>query len=362
VLNTETDRMILPKESEMAEEPKPLFNKDPEIIDEKIAFKPVEFEVPSFVPPPFAPEPVVEETILEPIAQPVAEPEKEDTAETVILQTPAPAAQPIAVQPVINTVEPIVEKAQPVEQAAPIPIQPEIMQMERPYSPTTGQNIDVIPAKKDKKSVVIYYLMLIILIGLSVLTLWLYQTKIDKAATPNLTLPDDAAPQQVAESVPLTEPLIPTEESAFIITESETHTPEESDFTEVIIEPPIFSEPVEITEQPLPEEEPLPMPEPEPMPADAEPLADDIITMPVESALAESVIEPISMEKPDYPVHGPAGYDGKDTTPALAQLCTSGAAPDQHGCCAGEDLRWVESYNGYGCCSVADGECYPPLR
>jgi hypothetical protein len=380
--HTNTTKEIKPKEQEMAEEPQPLFEKDPEIIDEKIAFQPVEFEVPSFVPPAFT-EIADEKTSFVERSAPAEQPAPIPTAPEMpaILPTPEPVAEPIVVQPVTNAITPAFAPiTADTDSNAPVAAMPTAA-MERPYSPATGQATAINHhAGTTKKPVVIYYLMLIILIGLSVLTLWLYQTKLDKSATPDLTA------TEVAEPMP--EPI--TDDTAFIITEPIEPmiepVPEPVDYISAeIIEPEIVPEPEYApdyyVEQPVQESEPAldyaeptpipePVAEPEPVPTqDIAPMAEEVVIAPV--APDESMLLPVQVaatsDKPEYPVHGPdnqanAATQAAGAESAAATLCTSGTAPDENGCCAGEVSRWIESYNGYGCCSAADGECYPPLR
>jgi len=380
--NTVQDLINIEKsqEPQMADEPKPLFNKDPEIIDDKIAFQPIGFEMPSFNPTDFnveqtnsenntvAPEPtVIEEPVInnEPmVVKPVINtPEPEIIPATIPVNTPqqtiaVPQQQPAAKLP---------EPEQPVQPAVPP------AEMERPASPITNPDVTVLqPPAGSKKPSPAYYIMLVILIGLCILTLSIYQSRMDKSATPNL-----AQPSAVSETVPTetqTAPAPQTNESAFIM-------PEPKPTPVVKPEPQPVPEPAPVIEpqpQPTPVIEPMPEPvaipepvaEPEPMP---EPVATPEPVQQPEPVMAEPQPEPqvitvpdekptITLPlKPEYPVHGPSNYNEENNT-VSSQLCTSGKAPDENGCCSGESFRWVESMNGYACCAVADGECYPPLK
>ncbi len=331
-----------PKEPEMAEEPKPLFNKDPEILDNKIAFQPIGFETPSFIPP----EPINYDT-------PISEPKPVATPDAATLRPPM-QMEPIVVAPVVNATmpltapEPVREIPTVIPQPAPIPQQTMPAPMaERPYSPVTGQTTMVTqPVIGTKKPTMIYYVLLIFLIGLSVLTLWLYQSKMDNSTAPNLTAP------KMAQTQPA--PMPAASESAFI-----------------------DSEPVA-----APQPQPATQPQPGPMPEMAEPVASNFAEQPVPAPtpdFAEPIpapdvqesepmqtVEP-EMAAPSYPAPAPennmaAPVQNDAVVKTGATSCTSGTAPDEDGCCAGENLKWIESYNGYGCCSPADGECYPPLK
>jgi len=230
---------------------------------------------------------------------------------------------------------------------APQPVLQPAIQMERPMAPGgIRPGVTVSHASSgNKKPTMIYYVMLIILIGLSILTLWLYQNRMDNATTPNLAATAEVE-QPVLELAPIGEepaaaPFI-MEEPAPVMAEPEP-----------IIEEPVFvpePEPEPFYEEPVPMEPIIEEPAPEPFYEEPVPMAEP---------------EPTHITKPEYSVNGPVNYDELEDlsgSGAGPQLCTSGTAPDEDGCCAGEDLRWVESYNGYGCCSAEDGECYPPLK
>lgn len=338
-----------PKEPEMAEEPKPLFNKDPEILDDKIAFQPIGFETPSFVPPEFTPD--VNPQAVE--NKPVTEPK-----DNAVLRPPVPM-EPIVVTPVVNATMPL-ESSIPAKEASPVipqQIQPgPTAEIDRPYSPVTGQTIAVAqPVAGTKKPTMIYYVMLIFLIGLSVLTLWIYQSKMDNSSAPNLTAPT------ASEEQPAPSPV--AEESAFIVSEPvAAPQPQPGPMPEMVAEPaaPVFAE------QPAPEPTPMPVyEEPAPAPVVAEPAPTP--TPVFQESEPVPAIEP-EAAAPSYQAPTPVNNVATIATPSdtmvksAATSCTSGTAPDEDGCCAGENLKWIESYNGYGCCSPADGECYPPLK
>jgi len=330
------------------EEPKPLFNQDPEIMDEKIAFRPVEFE---------------------------ATPSFEAFAATPEQSVPAPEHH---IEPVVNTVSPtseampapVMSAPQPQPYQQPQPVMQPAMPMMRPMgSGGMGPETMISNASAgDKKPASVYYIMLIILIGLSILTLWLYQNRMDNTATPNLAATEQTAPELapiVEESAPFfeepvfvpepepvqyAEPIVEPEPSPFFEEEPQSFY-EEPTFAEATVgEPaPLFEEPAEtFFEEPVPVAMPKPITKPE-----------YDVNGPSNYDAPNDYDTTVSYNKPEYSVDGPANYGATAGGP---QLCTSGTAPDEDGCCAGEDLRWVESYNGYGCCSAEDGECYPPLK
>lgn len=371
----------------MADEPKPLFEQDPEIIDEKIAFQPVEFMAPeaSFAPP-------VYEKPAEPIPTPMpAAPENIAPVTNTEIPTPQPsrpditAEIPVAAQPIYTMPLP--------PTARPMPINTGYKQMPITQIETGG-----------RKPNALYYIMLIILIGLSVLTLWLYQSRMDKNTTPELTVPTEAAvtgttataPHKIAPTPSAAPTPAPQGNSPFIITDETA--PQAAAQPE---EPAPIEEPQQTQAQP---EEPAPMEEQAPQPA--APVAEESAAAPAEdsgfieppttstepetSAEPETVSEPIAqptsnadVNKPDYEVTGSESYANADqanadngylvsapdqaaATAAPAdsngQMCADGNSPDEDGCCAGESLTFQESANTYVCCAIDDAQCYPPMK
>lgn len=256
---------------------KPLLDKDPDILDEEIAFKPIVFGAPStpavespvapVVDAPaddvvFAPAPVVEpvsvpapvvEQMPVPVAEPVAVPVIEEKPVDEVMFAPAPMVEPVAVPvqeepavvqpdvPVVATdvvtapvldsltavnsgdnqidaellggyapdaslqsvampqqipVQPVPESVPavssvppapvvtapapvPVVENAPAPVAERPMSpvAERPMSPTADVSAG---GMAPRKPTTIYYLLLIVLIVLSIFTLWLYQKSSNK--------------------------------------------------------------------------------------------------------------------------------------------------------------------------------------
>ena len=249
------------------------------------------------------------------------------------------------------------------------------VKMERPVSPVSNSNVTILqPTASSKKPSLFYYIMLVILIGLCILTLSIYQSKMDKSATPNL-----AKTTVVTETAPVeTVPMAKVEEAPLIVPEPVT-TEQPAPMPEpVVTEPapqpePVAAAPVAepapmptpVVTEPAPQPEPvatLPIAEPEPAPVE-KPKPVLIESRPEPEVIPVPAEVPTTLPlKPEYPVHGPVNYDEDSSNTVSSQLCTSGMAADEDGCCAGENLQFVESMNGYACCAVADGECYPPLK
>ncbi|MCL2890162.1 MAG: hypothetical protein FWF34_02810, partial [Alphaproteobacteria bacterium] len=178
---TNYDETPEPKVAEMAEDIKPLFNKDPKIMDETIAFKPIEFDSMPQMQPPKSPE------FSPPSFTPAPEPEIEPVS-------PSAPATPIA--PVTNTSmpmetvgEPVAPMAtstyQPQPTVASAPIAPAGDIPSRPMTANAGPVVPVAQVRTNRPSP-IYYVMLALLIALSILTLWLYQNNMQNENAPNL--------------------------------------------------------------------------------------------------------------------------------------------------------------------------------
>lgn len=351
-----------PKAETMAkEEVKPLFDQDPEFLDEKIAFKPIDFNIPSVnVPEPMKqPERFVEqetlhtqETVTPPAPLLFTPPVIKARVDVFEEETPSEfiddSFEPIAdvPSPVLNTItsvnapEPIVDD---VVQPAPVmaPISPLVVAMpaaapviqpapissgERPVSPLSGMAAPVSDSRS--KPAALYYIMLVVLIVLSVLTLWLYQRNSVE------TVPDLAAPAKTAVMDPAPETVVmaPQPESVngpFI--QAELNQPAEPEAVPVSV-----PQPVAVSDaQSMPEQIPVDMDVVvDTMVEDAPVIYDDAASgvVPMESDLAEPVyqaaevvaaattpVPAVPVEKPAYTVSQPdkmfvasPEYDGTD--------------------------------------------------
>lgn len=194
---------------------KPLFNDDPQILNNDIAFKPISFESPTV---PELPEPESHEEIPyldnvfvapeikdEPTApefQPVAE---EKINERPVLESLSPIENVPEITPNFES-EPIVEQPSVLENMTPIARQPEpevmpelepAVEENEQEKPVANNNLiaapmseslraEIIGENNAHKPTLIYYLLLIVLIALSVFTLWLYQKNVENTS-PMLT-------------------------------------------------------------------------------------------------------------------------------------------------------------------------------
>ena len=146
----------------------------------------------------------------------------------------------------------------------------------RPVSPITGNNAPTNPAPR--KPTFIYYVMLILLIGLSIFTLWLYQKNTDKGGVPDLatTVAEIDETNVVESETDVQSPFIPVEETVQV--------------TETEVVEPIDVTPTPVAEpEPLPESEPEPVVVPEPEPA-VEPEPADVVIESIDIISDDTVV------------------------------------------------------------------------
>ena len=406
---------------------KPLFDTDPEILDDNIAFKPIEFDAhknnavrdvsaESYAEPVVAPAPLsftppsnsnTSETRADESAMPMLdslttveqiEPNSDETISVVESNVDAADAGVVApVKPAPESVTEIetVEQITPIEPVTPV----------RPVSPISGNVTVQTDVRYNKKPTLVYYIMLILLIILSVFTLWLYQSK------NGAVLPDLAATNDTPETATVTEPE-PTETnipSPFVAPTVDTQKPV------VVIESETIT-----AETPVADTETVAEPEPEPVVVsepeivnESEPVSVDVVAEPdnvvVESPFVDlrtvanyepdrkpiPTEEEILSRKPGYSVSQndkmfvaapeyetetvvssnysldtdvqpmPATMIGgapeivaSEVLESVSETCSDGEPADEYGCCSGE--IYIYTADGYMCC-VGD-DCFPPLR
>ena len=297
------------------EEIKPLFDKDPNILDESNAFKPIDFSakptdyVPpvapaktlpgatlaplSFEPPVMSSEPIVEEKIQEV--------EKyDDVAPVPVLDSLTPVDMGgdaqidselmATIEPVVHVAPVVEESPKVVENVAPVnptPM-PEIAVAPvdsgfRPVSPIT-ESEEVAPAvpvmgggqDMPRKPTVIYYVLLVALIVLSVFTLWVYQRSANdampelgaKSSEPEIAVVEevDASNDNVADS-----PFITLEDDVTVPEVDEVAVVDVAPVEELVVEdasvaelnedtaaePVVIEEEVSVEPVPVVEEEPV---------------------------------------------------------------------------------------------------------
>ncbi len=412
-----------PKVTEMAnDEVKPLIDENPKILDDEIAFKPIDFDMTATSP-----------TI--PVSQ-VIEPEKHTenisnsfvsnemdanstpqmfeplnfTPITDIPQISVPSEETtfsdsnivtdadVAPSPVLDSIQPIerpVISDAPTPDVTPVipmaPIAPVAAQRPTPPvsaaasmatapvstdSPTVGTNMPT--QQKRRGPSITYYIMLILLITLSVLTLWLYQQK-STNTTPDLMAPannsniatdaqndisdmpsdspfiasDDLAPVTV-EPVSTQTPVVATE-TIETTTEDRPDTLKRSETITEEISEPITVEPTADT-----------IIVPEKIDTVPEPVVIESDTESVQTQVP-SVEDEILANKPAYNVSQPDDMVvtnqemDMDTPPFETPMCEDGSAPDNNGCCSGETFMMLDD-GAAVCCPDGGEECFPPLK
>lgn len=472
-----SDNTTETKAEKMAdEEVKPLFDKDPNILDENIAFKPVEFDnydVAPMVQTDDSEEPLSVLPVMDVPDVPVATEEysaSSDVDEPLSFVPPVPPMEHVedvvVTTPVLDSIKsadapveqidpellpmiepvaiPDVSVARPVEQpvaqysesrvdqSVAVPKVASMSEIEpapvdsgmRPVSPIAG-NVPDVPATtpvvmgtERNRPTLLYYVMLIVLIVLSIFTLWVYQR------SANDSLPELGTKMQTET---LAEPEV---ETLPVVDESEIVAQVEPESTQVKLPQP---EPVEVT--PAVEPEPVPVVEPEPVQIMPEVEA---VSVPVTPIVPEPKMETVQSESPFLsddevrpvkiptaeevlvrkPVYGVSQnekmfvadenyetdavfeeddvieedfYEEMNVVPDVTtvqperivenqflpdaehqfvtqevfaeteeiETCADGNAPDMDGCCAGEEL--VDIDGEYMCCGIGTDECFPPL-
>lgn len=374
---------------------KPLFEQNPNIMDSDIAFKPIDFDipvpatnkespapaaiapadndVPDFMPVPLsfdadadnddnAPAPVStvdSAPVLDSMRPVVADDAPDDVAD----------AEPEMPAPILPT--PIVghdtheysrdDEPDTMPVTAPADSMPEISVASnasgfRPVSPLTGDTpVDTTP----RRPTLIYYVMLIVLIALSIFTLWLYQRG-GQNTTPNLVATGKTSaaieqPTQMPTPAPVDVIDDIDDDSPFITGDADS---------EFIPAPAMDNDVAPVTADIAPAVIVESAPEPMPAPVGTSIISDidvvdtdtDVEPINVEpESVAVSDIDdtPITPEKPAYNVAPSASvvaYDGP--------MCDDGTAPDANGCCGAEEYSQMAD-GSYACC-LAD-ECFPPM-
>ena len=292
------------KAEDMAdEEVKPLFDTDPEILDEEIAFKPIDFNAPIVAPDmtltvqnePGVPDTYNDAAAVAPLSftPPIASEQFQESETIVPGQVSAPAPAPVldsitAVETpvgmdVVEEQSEFIPKPVTPSYAAPITDSAPMSDVApastdsgfRPVSPLTGV-APVIPSSdvSKRKQGVVYYVMLIALIIMSIFVLWYYQKSTGGNALPNIG--DKVAPE-----------IAPADDATPVVTEPTDVAPI-VEVEEVSVSEPEKVEPV-VIEEPVPVEPVVVQPEPEPTP---EPV---VIEAEPESVEPTEVVVPVSV-------------------------------------------------------------------
>ena len=194
------------------EEIKPLFDKDPQILNDDIAFKPISLN------------PALESTNTN-MTEPVFEPRS-----VLESMTPIEDNEQVnnnEIRPVLESMTPIENEEKPVVEQ-PLVVQPIETQDTKPVAPvaTNTPVAPVVPPVMSNSNVnnngqsahsskpsLIYYILLFVLICLSVFTLWLYQKKMgDTEPVLTKVVKEQVVASQSADEKPVAEKEVKTEE------------------------------------------------------------------------------------------------------------------------------------------------------
>lgn len=381
-----------PKAENMADdEVKPLFDKAPEILDEEIAFKPIDFNLPAESVAPAVPvaSPVLDSLTSVDLPSEGIDSELLATIEPASLPqefvAPIPEPAPVVsdAQPMVDVLpsQSVAQSVQPMPEISPAPIDSGM----RPVSPITGVIAETATPVRHKPTAS-YYIMLVVLIVLSIFTLWIYQ----KSA-------NDAVPELGAQTKPVVEETVAVAEpqevvadtSSPFIAQVEVAESQVQDSVAVVEPTPVLPEPeiADIESEPIPATPAVPVqvaeeiaptveisatPEPvvemvaEPVVAPVEPELPFLTEETVVATPPKPVIDMV-VDKPAYNVSqnekmfvAAPEYETDVAVEEEIETCADGAAPDADGCCSGEEL----SDMGDGtlmCCAIGTDECFPPM-
>ena len=181
------------------EEVKPLFEKDPEVMDEKIAFKPIDFDSDKFEDSEVVPN--VSEIMTDSKKHEDDEDDEEEiTYNNSFENSVIDSIKPVEVLPSFEPIETAKEIEEVKEEKAPEEAR-FVEPLQRPVSPRTGKIVgdgNVNNNLKDNtvlsssqivsnKPSPVYYLVLVLLIITSIFTLFLYQKRNCNNNVPNIT-------------------------------------------------------------------------------------------------------------------------------------------------------------------------------
>ncbi len=337
------------------------------------------------------------------------------TLSPVVSDVPVAPVVPAPAMPVVNAPAP----------SAPVAPMPEISASPvdgpgRPVSPIAAPVVAV-SASSPRKPTTLYYVLLMVLIALSIFTLWIYQKSSNQnlpelgasvqaetqeevvvqdgqdANSPFLggtedVKAEDVKAEKVSEPVQVVMPapeVKPVETESVeivmdIVPEEVPATPAEA----VTISPSV--EVVSVPATPAQEDEVI-----EPQPVEENPfLSDDTVVAPAQKSIAEiiaskpvynvarddkkfvadpeyetgeedeeTVEEVVEKEVPVVDVAEPVvtGVTDEVVTEVVQDTCADGNLPDENGCCSGEES--VDLGGGeLACCVVGTEECFPPMK
>ena len=318
---------------------KPLFDKDPEILNEDIAFKPITFDAPTLnISQPEEPEPVFnQEEFSENI------PAIETETPKPVLDSMVPVVEGVVEKPEVFESRPVLESMTPVaepepvvepKQEVPMGVQP-VVNMEphysepvRPVPPVVPvvNNVDTVMVNQNMRSkpTFIYYLLLVILIVLSIFTLWLYQKHIGTSEPLLTTVVEEKVVEAPAPTIKAEVAADKVEKTKsekvkgaeeFVFDDDEEESEIESENTDSVEEsaPVVETEPEIVAQEDVVEEsseaETVADEEDDIVQESAEPVVMDVVPaniMPTndfgDEEFVEEGVEEVSVNKPEYDV------------------------------------------------------------
>ena len=255
---------------------------------------------------------------------------------------------PINVTPVVET--PVGDSASIVAPVAK-PVTENLVRPASPVAETTPVvNAPVVDESKHKPNL-LYYVLLLVLIALSVFTLWLYQrSNVSPDVMPALT-PDENVVKQTEEVVD-----VPTTNVVETVSVADDVQSDDADSDPFVasgdaVNTEKTSRIEEIAENSLnkiAEAAEIPVEN-----TNDEPVATD------DETDTEPEAAPVVVNKPEYKVTTDKVFTSDEPAVSGGSLCDGDVAPDTNGCCPGETYSVVNNQNV--CCPDSGGDCFPPL-
>lgn len=186
---------------------------------------------------------------------------------------------------------------------------------------------------------VLYYVLLLVLVALSVFTLWLYQrSNVSPDAVPELI-----AAQVEPDAQPVEQDL--SGDNPFIAS------------GDVLVNVAVETVPDNVMPVDDVVETDVVIPEAAPVDVVDEP---DAVVEPEPDVVVPSEPEPPVVDKPEYTVTASNVFVGGDSSEIVGgNLCSGDVAPDANGCCPGETYSIVDGQNV--CCPDDGTDCFPPM-
>ncbi len=365
----------------MAEDIKPLFNKDPEIIDNNIAFKPIEFT--NARPPVETPN-----TSAQNQAKPMFEPIQISAPQNTYQSQPQVAMpQPVVSSATVPQVMQPNEVLPPAPDLANTPISRPTPIMSGNNNSGGGIEIPIIPKDdtNSHKPSVVYYFMLVVLIVLSIFTLWIYQKNTNNSVRPNLAAQNAEQTSQTSENNNLQDepindnPSNGVPDSVFLSDSNNEPAPVTNNVQpepkpEYDVSGPTAA--VDNAEQPVAATQETDQGQQNYAPAttdDESAKVQETPSVPAELPLPMDVNpeyadtqQPVAATEPQYENESVSLPIANETPVAApepaAATCTDGTAPDTNGCCTGETLKDIGNGGGFACCPDDGGECFAPIK